>query len=52
VYVNAAPGGPETRPSLVGFGQLGRIRREAAAQNLDGFAVWKTATLDPFGKRG
>ena len=52
VYVNAAAGGPGTRPSLVGFGQLGRIRREAAAQNLDGFAVWKTATLDPFGKRG
>jgi acyl-CoA reductase-like NAD-dependent aldehyde dehydrogenase len=52
VYVNPAAGGPGTRPSLAGFGQLGRIRREAAAQNLDGFAVWKTATLDPFGKRG
>jgi aldehyde dehydrogenase (NAD+) len=52
VYVNAAAGGTGTRPSLVGFRQLGRIRREAAAQNLDGFAAWKTATLDPFGKRG
>jgi aldehyde dehydrogenase (NAD+) len=52
VYVNAAAGGAGTRPSLVGFRQLGRIRREAAAQNLDGFAAWKTATLDPFGKRG
>jgi len=52
VYVNAAAGGAGTRPSLIGFRQLGRIRREAAAQNLDGFAAWKTATLDPFGKRG
>jgi alpha-ketoglutaric semialdehyde dehydrogenase len=52
VYVNAAAGGAGTRPSLVGFRQLTRIRREAAAQNLDGFAAWKTATLDPFGKRG
>jgi aldehyde dehydrogenase (NAD+) len=52
VYVNAPAGGPGTRPSLAGFGQLRWIRREAAAQNLDGFATWKTATLDPFGKRG
>ena len=33
VYVNAAAGGTGTRPSLVGFRQLGRIRREESTMS-------------------